>query len=970
MAIKFATSSLSSSSSNLYKIDKFNGVDYTTTPVSVDDTRAIDMSNYLPQGNALIKRNGFHMQSQVVIENDTYTLLNIWNFKPKSSEKTNEYDYYIGFAAKKSIGEVYSKFKLFLLILPRGSEIKIDNPTVLKSFENSTDYAGAYSYGAQFENRLFLLLQNSYLMIWEEEGQILIDDVKAHAYIPTLVTGIGAKQIYRANSSSTGFGASSYSSQLKSAFLEQSNLLTNAVKLELVIDAFVSDGINDICVSHYDIGQFLFKDITIKKLKINNVEYSGKNTEVYFGEYKSEFTLWHYSDSSKGESPVHFLNGDKTCEDHYMLTMLLYANSSNDIEPFFTIEVEYEYDDGTDPSKMVEHMRFGMPYGSNGYRDRLFMSGNPEHPSIDIKSCNASFSENNWQDYAYFGSDEYRSLGSGDTAIIGYGVLNNGNMAILKQDNNGQPNLFFRNFSFATDSDGNTIETYPVVSGGVSLEIDYNSKMVTYGNDLLVTTKNGLYKIVAGTSTASQVYEANEMSYFIRNNINDDLTASDIVVYKNLLLWNKQDSTGKTRVYVADKNKYGVVEGTQTYEWWALDGLDVIKFFVLKGSLYYSNDIGLFKLSDDYVDKYNDYIKDVTVNNQSVSSTVFIDTNNDYIIISEGYHSFTEILESDDIKAAYEDFKLHNEISFNNEIVIHTNIPDSNTEITASSESSYYDYHISCTLEEGETVCRLLNEAYSDGSLLLKKSNVAYNVYGEIETTYTSDDRVDIYCKLKGIETDYPTKDVVAFVAKPDTRFKIKELYTENGYPLSLCEYKDGKVYYYGPDEDEPLDLGREKHVYFNRIELMYSGCGAFFEEQALSETVVKGVTIYTEKPVESYWRSKYISFGREDYLKTIDLVTFVAESRLGGNTNVGYRSYKSDSSFSAETNRGEIDFSYFDFNRTMSADKFAMTHTSKKKIKNFSYIQLFMTSSEKKNSTATSISLRYRVTRNNKGVK
>ena len=55
MAINFSSSNLSNNASNTYRLDKFNGVDYTTTPTNVDETRAIDMSNYLPNGVSLSK---------------------------------------------------------------------------------------------------------------------------------------------------------------------------------------------------------------------------------------------------------------------------------------------------------------------------------------------------------------------------------------------------------------------------------------------------------------------------------------------------------------------------------------------------------------------------------------------------------------------------------------------------------------------------------------------------------------------------------------------------------------------------------------------------------------------------------------------------------------------------------------------------------------------------------------------------
>ena len=59
MAINFSSSNLNANANNTFTIEKFNGVDYTTTPTQVDDSRAIVISNYLPEGESLVKRYGY-----------------------------------------------------------------------------------------------------------------------------------------------------------------------------------------------------------------------------------------------------------------------------------------------------------------------------------------------------------------------------------------------------------------------------------------------------------------------------------------------------------------------------------------------------------------------------------------------------------------------------------------------------------------------------------------------------------------------------------------------------------------------------------------------------------------------------------------------------------------------------------------------------------------------------------------------
>jgi hypothetical protein len=134
----------------------------------------------------------------------------------------------------------------------------------------------------------------------------------------------------------------------------------------------------------------------------------------------------------------------------------------------------------------------------------------------------------------------------------------------------------------------------------------------------------------------------------------------------------------------------------------------------------------------------------------------------------------------------------------------------------------------------------------------------------------------------------------------------------------------------------------------------------------------INNVSLHFYKNITSYWRSKFNSFGRLDYLKSINFITFVADTVRYGVTDIGYRTIKktvtmpTDFNYRFNLDFDDIDFDYFSF----SANPFAQTYTSKKKIKNFAFLQFSFESNSDKDSTIVSMSCRYKYTKNNKGVK
>ena len=80
----------------------------------------------------------------------------------------------------------------------------------------------------------------------------------------------------------------------------------------------------------------------------------------------------------------------------------------------------------------------------------------------------------------------YQLFGSSDTAITGYGILNNGAMAVFKQSKTNEPNLYFRTYAMVQDSAGNYVEQFPIQLSGLTVGSDKPNQVINYGNDLLL----------------------------------------------------------------------------------------------------------------------------------------------------------------------------------------------------------------------------------------------------------------------------------------------------------------------------------------------------------------------------------------------------------------------------------------------------------------------------------------------------
>lgn len=959
MAIRFNSAVSGGTDYNLHTIEKFNGVDYTTTPTLVDETRAIEISNYLPKGNSLVKRNGISMIAQFFYKNKLQYIHNIWKDPFDAPAIYGEKQRYIIYATEvDDIGnfinprllssyDIYEQNKTYCDLVYEFDNYDYENPSIIYD---------TYSFGTYFEGRLFLLCNNCYLVT---NGQARyyyhseIVKVSSIAYYPTIMTGFGRVD-----------GIES------PTFLEQYNLLSPSFYVEFL--------------------QYDADDIETTKT-ITNEDGSTKEIKVITYDLSSYF-------EGKDLLPVSLSNDNIWKTPSYFMPLIGVANTYTTTYDgigtavfekqggrfILTIEEPYVYEEhekGTTKyfkilfrnlkhESIVDKMRFGVQYGSYGHRDRLFLSGNPEHPNLDIHSCEVNDQANSWKDYTYFGDMSYSSIGSSDTAIKGYGFLNNGAMAIFKESKNNAPNLYFRTYEMKPDADGNYQEIFPVTISGLSIDVPVSNQIIAYGNDLLVNAPDGIYRIMAGQSTATQTYESVEMSYYIRENLGRNVANSCSIVFDGKLYICREDNTGKKRIYVADKNRYSFIDGKQVYEWFILDTQEVDHFYIFDNELYFSDKKALYKFNDKFFDDEFLIVQDANINGEHFSTEAFVDEVNNCITLSTTNKYLQQLvnIESIDVKSEWENFKKNTKIMFNSDFYI-PRTQDSVTSIQKDSNGYFVMIKTNDFTFLYNVLNGVLNSCGDDTNNLpvLRLTNQNYHI------TATSTAGGNYIVRIKEDINEVVSEGMYPKFGfnskKQNFEFDIDELYIHNtNTALSNCVCEDD-VWYEKLENDDLKELGLKKNVFFNKMTLKLFDFPIDFA--SLSLVSLREVVFRFYNPVTSYWRSKFNSLGRLDLLKTIDRTTFVADAVNGGKTDVGYKTSFKKSSNQTEFIKKDLDFNDIDFSYfTFSTCTFAQTYTTKQKIKNFAFVQLTFESNEPENSTIVSVSFRYKYTRNNKGVR
>lgn len=199
----------------------------------------------------------------------------------------------------------------------------------------------------------------------------------------------------------------------------------------------------------------------------------------------------------------------------------------------------------------ISKCTIGALFGVNGATDRLFLSGNPEHPNIDWHSGQ--------YDPTYFPDTYYSKLGRDTSAIVGYSMVNN-YLAVHKDEKEIDQSVFVREGDLITtgeksSSAGQTIYvTEPAFKLINTLQGPGAIAPYTFGNmqtEPLFLTRSGIFAITAQDITGEKY--AQNRSFYINGALTKEngLENAHAIVYKDMY-------------FLFINNKAYVLDGLQT----------------------------------------------------------------------------------------------------------------------------------------------------------------------------------------------------------------------------------------------------------------------------------------------------------------------------------------------------------------------------------------------------------------------
>ena len=262
----------------------------------------------------------------------------------------------------------------------------------------------------------------------------------------------------------------------------------------------------------------------------------------------------------------------------------------------------------------INKCQFGIMFGYSD-TENLFVSGNPDMPNYDFHSSYPDDTETQSgipveEDLTYFGDLGYSVIGSIQSKIMGYTLLEDGTLAIHKEANKIDPTIYLRNavLDDAVDLEGNVIVDrngnpykkvyYPIFAGSMGEGMLNRFGSANLAGDKLFLSRNGVFGIVMNPNIKSNERFARERSRLVNPILTkEDLKSASAITYDNRYYL----SVGG-KCYIADgrfKNQMNVeMDDTFSYEWWVWDNVNARIWFILNNNLAFGTDNGQVYFDD------------------------------------------------------------------------------------------------------------------------------------------------------------------------------------------------------------------------------------------------------------------------------------------------------------------------------------------------------------------------------------
>lgn len=574
------------------------------------------------------------------------------------------------------------------------------------------------------------------------------------------------------------------------------------------------------------------------------------------------------------------------------------------------------FDFETTDYEFINKATFGILYGATNNRNRLFVSGNPNYPNLDwhtspINVATTSKYEGIAEsDLTYFSDLSQQAYGQTSNKVIGYDILGNGVLMVLKTHSTQEPTIYYREakYTYATSYDGSKVldengnelyeEEYPLVVGNIGYGGLSPFGFANFNGDTLFMTSSGLKGLDVSTNISNnQRYANNRSSLIDKQLITETLQESSLHIFKDYLFINNPN---QNHSYVANLN----YRAGNEYEWWVIDTKANL-MFEYDDELYFANGKGLFKFN--YIEDYTNYVdKTIKQVDDFRYSNYYI-----YDIDTTGY----------------------DEISFYSE----------------NEGKTIYHYigDISYISQDKKTfIVTILNS--ESQKVHLSDDEFNFLLY-EGQEVYISDNRKKFIVSLKDIDGNDLPKNYIRF-----TNMESNEWKSEGKILLSI---------------DKPLKILEQNDNDYVNIKIgEYNGVDIPLRLYALdSEEGFEHlrVSLIKNTPVSAYYVTKPYSLGSNIQNKNILSWTIINDTNLKSSCEIGYYS-NSGSNYSVlqMQKEGEIlSFEKFDFDRFSFLQNYLPhNYTKWKSLRNISNIMFAFKNETNSNCVLTNLTILYTI--------
>lgn len=448
-----------------------------------------------------------------------------------------------------------SKFKE-LFIVHCGDklyEVSTDFETVVHVM---SDLAENDSYGMFLADKL-VILDGKRAIVYGKNGETYFPNyMDSVAYIPTTTIGLNPQ----------GFGGTSY---------EDVNLLT-----QYRINEFMSDGVS---VNYYTDSSTISAD--------------KDDTAIYI--LSNSTGVWEE------------LSNDKYTIDVNNIITFNEAPEAPIVEGRDNIRIKFK-STTADQSNMINKCRFCVPFGYQGNNQRLFYSGNPDHPNVDWHSDLVAAQP----DPTYVPDTSFAVIGI--QPISGYLRLSDGTLGILKRLSDTDCSIYYR-----TSNAQGKWDIFPLLSGTKNVGCFNIYTCANVGNYALFLSEQGVYQSVTGDASATLERYADNKSYYINKKLlEEENLENSKAISLGQYYWLFCPSGN---VYVGDTLKWTEtkINTILQYQWYPLKNIDCRSVMKWNNELVIGDNYGNIKMfGDDYTD---DVYEDSPVNVDSYFETVPLD---------------------------------------------------------------------------------------------------------------------------------------------------------------------------------------------------------------------------------------------------------------------------------------------------------------------------------------------------------